>query len=303
MASFLKPLTWLDGIRRLRARKELPTTLGSRDLQMLDAGLKRWAVFSAKVENARALQKINQVVEELIKGVTPEDEAARAAGVRPLKLSLPDAKLKLRDTFEKLGVRTTDPDQIGTLQDPQSDARLSLIVETQEQLAHGYGTYMATQDEDLLDMWPCWELTRVSPSRVPRGLREGPQGAVQRVPGDSWPERWKKAGGEIYDGRMIALKNSVIWERLGDPTIFDDALGNPYPPFAFNSGMDVRDVTRDEAERLGVIKRNAPAPKPNKRAIDEDINASAANFEPALRRALDADPTLAMDGDVLTLAR
>lgn len=303
MPSFTKPLTWIDGIRRLRARKELPTSLGSRDLQMLDAGLKRWSVFSAKVENARALQSINKVVEELIRGVSATDEAARDAGVRALKLSLPEAKLQLRDAFEKFGVEAKDPDHIGTLQDPQSDARLSLIVETQEQLAHGYGTYMATQDEDLLDLWPCWELVRVNPSRIQRGFREGPQGAIQKVPGDSWPERWKKAGGEMFDGRMIALKNSVIWERLGDPTMFDDALGNPYPPFAFNSGMDVRDVSREDAERLGVIKKNAPAPKPNKRAIDEDINASAANFEPALRRALESDPTLAMDGDVLSLAR
>ncbi len=46
---FPNPLTWLDGLRRLRARKPLPTSLGSRDIQTrLGADLKRWSVFSAK---------------------------------------------------------------------------------------------------------------------------------------------------------------------------------------------------------------------------------------------------------------
>jgi hypothetical protein len=69
-----------------------------------------------------------------------------------------------------------------------------------------------------------------------------------------WPERWETAGGELVDGdRMVAAKDDDLWNRLGDPDLFDDGLGNPYPPFAFSSGMDVADVTREEAERLGVI--------------------------------------------------
>jgi len=49
---------------------------------------------------------------------------------------------------------------------------------------------------------------------------------------------------------MVALKSSGIWQALGD---FEDGLGNPYPPFAFNSGMILQDVERDEAVKLGVI--------------------------------------------------
>lgn len=301
MKSFTAPVRWADGLRRLSARTELPTSLGSRDLQKLSADLKRWSTFSAKVEDARALQMINHVVGKIIGGVGPEDEAARAAGERALQLSIPEARRMLKETFQALGVEATDPDHVGTLQDPQSDPRLNLILRTQEELAHGYGTYIATQDEDLLDLWPCWELVRVSPSRIQRGYRAGVGGSIQRVPGDSWPERFVRAGGELYQGRMIAVKDSIVWERLGDPDLFDDALGNPYPPFAFNSNMDVRDVDREEAEQLGVIKKAAPAPKPRMRSVNEDLHASAQNFEPALRSALEADPTLIMDGDVLRL--
>jgi len=301
MPTLTQPRTWADGIRRLNVRKALPTSLGTRDLQRLGADLKRWASFSAKIENARALQAINDTVTELIRGVSAEDIAARDAGERALKLSVPEARLRLRKTFQRLGVQAAEPDDVGGLKDPQSDTRLNLILKTQEELAHGYGRYVATQNEDLLDLWPCWELIRVSPVNVERGFRIGPGGVRLPVPGDAWPDRWRRVGGEIYQGRMIALKNSVIWERIGDPDIFDDALGNPYPPFAFNSGMDVQDVSREEAEQLGVIQPNAPAPRPNQRSINEDITASAANFEPALRAALEADPTLELDGDVLRL--
>jgi hypothetical protein len=52
-------------------------------------------------------------------------------------------------------------------------------------------------------------------------------------------------------GRMVAAKNSPIWQFLG--SAWDDSLGNPYPPFAFNSGMDWLEVERDEAVALGVV--------------------------------------------------
>ena len=183
-----------------------------------------------------------------------------------------------------------------------SDARLQLIVNTQENLAYGYGRYIATQDPDTLDLWPCWELVRVSPVNVPRGFKLGLGGKVVPVSGDSWPERWAKIGGQRYDGgRMIALKNDPIWERLGDPKTFDDALGNPYPPFAFNSGYDVRDVSRKEAERLGVMAPNAPAPQPQTRDLLSDIHASAANFDRALQSALENDPELTIKDGVLGL--
>ena len=299
---FSKPTTWFAGLRRLLARQPLPTSLGSRDIQTrLGADLKRWSVFSAKIENLRALQTINDVVAKLIGGISPEAQAARDRGEAPLKLSVPDAKHQLEQTFRKLGVGVDDPRDIGTIKDPNSDARLQLIVNTQENLAYGYGRYVATQDPDTLDLWPCWELVRVSPVNVPRGFKLGLSGKLVPVSGDSWPERWAKIGGQRFEGRMIALKNDPIWERLGDPKVFDDALGNPYPPFAFNSGFDVRDVSRKEAESLGVIAKDAPAPQPQTRDLLSDIHASAANFDRALQSALANDPELVMQDGVLGL--
>lgn len=292
---FSKAVTWAEGVRRLAQRKILPTTLGTEELRSLGGDVKRWAVFSAKISKAEALQEINDVTREIIRGITPKDEetftVTRSDGTtyekrkKPLQLSIPDAKLKLRDKFRELGVRVENPAKIGTIEDPESDARLQLIVSTQEELAQNYGRFIANQDKTLLDMWPCQELVRNSPSLVQR----------------DWKERWRLCGGNLYEGRMIALKNSDVWDRLGDSTTFPDALGNPYPPFAFNSGMGVEDVSRPEAERLGVILPNTPAPLPRERALNEDLKASPERFDESIRLALANDPDLIIADGVLTL--
>lgn len=295
MSIFTKPLSWLEGIRRLAARKVLPTTLGTEDLRRLGGDVKRWGIFSAKIANAEALQEINDVVTEVVRGITPKDEETFTVTQRdgttyekrkkPLQLSIPDAKLKLRDKFRELGVTVENPAKIGTIEDPESDARLQLIVSTQEELAQGYGRFIANQDPDLLDLWPCQELVRISPSLVQR----------------DWNERWARCGGKLFEGRMIALKNADIWDRLGDSNTFPDALGNPYPPFAFNSGMDVEDVSRTEAEQLGVIEKFTPAPQPRERALIEDVKASPARFDESIRIALANDPTMVLEDGVLSL--
>jgi hypothetical protein len=49
----------------------------------------------------------------------------------------------------------------------------------------------------------------------------------------------------------VALKSSDIWNQLGN--LRDDSLGNPYPPFAFNSGFDVDGVPLKECIELGLL--------------------------------------------------
>ena len=60
--------------------------------------------------------------------------------------------------------------------------------------------------------------------------------------------RWKKFGGNRR-GRMIALKPDPIWQRIGEFNL-------PFPPFELEGQWDVTDVDRDEAERLGLIRRS-----------------------------------------------
>lgn len=278
-----EPRPFLAGARRAASRGILPTSLGSRELALrLDGEVKRAAMFSARVEQARVLQRLRDVVAEVVRGVTPESEALRAAGEAPVLLSMQDAKLKLQQELDAVEY-TPAPDDVGTIKDLRTDARLNLMVETNEAVTHGHGRWVAAQDTDLLDAFPAWELVRISPAAEPR----------------NWPLRWMMAGGTTYAGRMVALKNSPVWDALGNPRLFADALGNPYPPFAFNSGMDVREISRGEAEALGVIKPGAPAPAQDQRALDEGMQVSASTFDSAMTQALANDPDLTMDGGVL----
>ena len=114
-----------------------------------------------------------------------------------------------------------------------SDERCDLVIRTNVALIFGYRHWITGQDPNTLDAFPCQELIRVEDRLAPR----------------DWISRWTAAGGQIFDGRMIA--------RIGDPIwIAISRFGKPWPPFDFGSGMGIESVGRDEAEALGVIAVN-----------------------------------------------
>ena len=87
--------------------------------------------------------------------------------------------------------------------------------------------------QPILDQWPAQEFFRAYPRAVHR----------------DWISRWTKAGGHLYNGKMIALKDDPIWYALSDFQL-------PFPPVAPDSGMDVRDIDRGTAMKLGLIDRD-----------------------------------------------
>lgn len=281
MRRILRP--FVEGFLRLISKRILPTSLASREIALrLDAQIKRDAIFSARVENARVLQRIRDVVARVVRGATPESQAARDAGTAPLVLSPADAKLQILRQLQASGYQP-DPRDEGTIKDLTSDKRLDLIVETNEATQHGHGRWVSSQDPDTLDAFPAWELVRISPALEPR----------------DWRTRWMIAGGQTFGGRMIALKNSPVWEGLGSSRLFPDALDNPFPPFAFNSGMDVRDISRRECEALGLLRPGEPAPAANPVAARQSAEVDATAFDAQMQEALARNPDLVIDGGVL----
>ncbi|MBR2939389.1 MAG: hypothetical protein IKC15_05980, partial [Kiritimatiellae bacterium] len=81
----------------------------------------------------------------------------------------------------------------------------------------------------------------------------------RKVPRDDWDRRWAAAGAATgWQGACsddyVALKDSPIWAALGEGAGgFRDAIGNPFPPFAFGSGMSWARVSRAEAAELGLV--------------------------------------------------
>lgn len=88
---------------------------------------------------------------------------------------------------------------------------------------------------------------------------------------------------------MIALKDSPIWAALGDGAgDYTDTLDNPFPPFAFNSGMDWRDVPRAECEELGLIAGDETPGKMEGELDpgDREVQAALRSLGPEFRRDL-----------------
>lgn len=164
--------------------------------------------------------------------------------------------------------------QFGTSDGLVEELNLPFKVDVATNVMRGGARFLADNyDQDELDAYPAWELLRVYQRDVPRGFKRGPKGSLIPVPDDDWPSRFTDACNAAGDddalgvfkstGRMIALKSSGVWQELG--TNRDDCLGNPFPPFAFNSGYDCDGVSRKECEQLGLLD---PGDKPERADID-----------------------------------
>lgn len=207
----------------------LPTHLRSNMLAQLPAAIRRRSMFIAGENSADVLQRVSNAIEDVLSGDQSEEGARTALQRLPELLDNPRL---------------------------QSEGRSRLILETNIDLARGYGNYQQSQDVDVLSEYPAWELYRAEDRKEPR----------------DWPARWEEAGGEFYpgdadypEGRMIALKDDPIWAKIS-------AFDQPYAPFDYNSGMDVRDIDRDEAEKLGLIDANESV-QPDRISFNDDFQA------------------------------
>lgn len=259
----------------LARRGLMPTTLSSAQLEALDARIRSQAFFSARVANTRILDGMRSRMVRLASGQsTGAGDYSNPATVRT----------ELKALLAELDYRPEDPRMEGTIQDLRTDARLNLIVRTNEEMATGYGQFLQSTDPDIIDSWPAWELVRVADRRVPR----------------YWSVRWLDAAGRVGDddaaamlrrhGRMLARKDSPIWTALS-------RFGSPQPPFDFNSGMGVADVDRDTALDLGLIREADRITQPVHPGIEP--MASVEDLSTDLRAALEEslDPGYRIDPD------
>ena len=238
----------------IRLKELLPTTLGSDEIREQLAGdILRRSIFSARMASVPYLAKIREVC------------TAMSAG----SINAADARAQLLSILEQMG---HSPQDEGGLKNPASIRRLNLILDTQRQMAASVAR-LSEETEATAFMDPAWELVRMGTRRVPR---------------EDWPARWHAAGASIgWEGalkdRFIALKSSPIWQALGDGAGgFTDTLHNPYPPFAYSSGMDWRAVDRDTCEKLGLLKsgeaeslpleQKRPSLSPSERDIADAID-------------------------------
>lgn len=229
------PMPFAEALQIRAAKKPMPTGLSSAELARLDVDVRERAMFSARVLDEHYLDAIAKGVQEILNPVqmVHEDGTAYTAGRTQATV-----RTDLRELLQKMGYQPS-PEDRGTLKDFSSDARLNVVIETNVEMAQGYGQWAQGMSEGALDEFPALELYRLEDREVPR----------------DWATRWTNAAKAVdpiamqvfnESSRMVATKDSPIWTAISD-------FGQPYPPFAFGSGMWTRSVNRDDAIELGVI--------------------------------------------------
>lgn len=190
--------------------------IASKEWSYIQAGLRERAFFSARISEAKILHALRGEVSKVASGDKSASEVRR----------------DIREYLEKVGY-APHPGEEGTIKDLFSRARLDVIIKTNVDQARGWAQHLEATTSGALEAFPAYELVRVEEREQPR----------------NWAAKWAAAGGQFYGSRMIALKTDSIWTRIS-------AFDNPYPPFDFNSGMGVADVSRSECLALGVISED-----------------------------------------------
>ena len=250
------PPTISDPAQIFTLKKILPTDLSSEEIRELAATIRMQSFFSARTADEYLLGLYQEKIGGILTGKLPAANAPGGAGGSVSQFNAAYVRQSIKEFLAETGYEAA-PGEEGTIKDLSSDARINLIVKTNTELSQGQGLWIKNQEEALLDEWPGQELFR----------------AESRVQPRKWLMRWRIAGAATGDPigtgwtitpdeRMIALKNHAIWNWIGSSELFPDALDVIWPPFAFNSGMWVRDVDRDAIEKIGLLAKGQPAPKP-----------------------------------------
>jgi hypothetical protein len=188
--------------------------LDSKEWNQVQAAFRNRAFFSSQVAQANIIQAMRgRVAEYAERGV-----------------DISEARKLMRADLDRAHYQP-DPGKEGTIKDLYSKARLDVILKHNLDQARGMIQRASGMSPGAFAAFPAQEFKRTHARRAQR---------------KDWPERWRKAGGKVYGGRMIALKTDPVWERLS-------VFGNPFPPFDWGSGMGVIDVDRKTAIELGLI--------------------------------------------------
>jgi len=252
------PVELNDAAKTLLAKKLFPTGATSAQLKALDAAFRRQSLFSAQTVVEDLLAKYKEVLASLLNPETVQRPdrvtAENPSGNVTVGLHHTKAREVIQQFLKQQGL-TAAPGTKGSLADITSSPRINLVIKTNSELAWGAGQFVSQNANPVrVQDYPALELYRLQAKRVPR----------------DWQTRWLNAARECGDTdaanaldkheRMIALKSSPIWQALGDGAGgYDDTLGNPYPPFAFQSGMWTRDIDRATALRVGVLEEGEEA--------------------------------------------
>lgn len=230
------------------------------------------AMFSARVENARFLERAQKLMVDFkkhaIKDVVRDDgtvEKQLAVGGRG------DFVRQMREFMIKEGMLSDEElDDIKQRGDSDvttlpSRTRLNLIFDTNVRSAWGFGHWKQGMQPAVLKRYPAARFVRIPGAEEKRPVHAANENVVRL----KWDEQF-----------WAQEMNS---RDLGGFEV-------PWPPYGFNSHMDQQDVSRAEAERLGLLRPGEEIPVVPVETGDSGMNkttkASTKKLSPELKKKL-----------------
>tara|TARA_Y100001963_G_scaffold65896_1_gene91740 strand:- start:4544 stop:6328 length:1785 start_codon:yes stop_codon:yes gene_type:complete len=281
----IKPLKFLDAVRRLGKKKPIAKKLSSKQWAAMPTAIRERAYFTSNVESMKFLNKSKKMLEDYLSGARETVTTPDGRKVTALKkASRADFIYKMQKLAKETGLGNILPpgtdmsrDLITRMKDVASESRLKLIFDTQTQQAQAYGYYKQGQDPAILDAYPAQRFIRAEQRKVPRPLHEKNRNEVRRK------------------------DDMEFWLRMNNQSI--GGFGVPFGPWGFNSGMDVEDVRRDEAIRLGLIEKNEQVLPPDD-TFNKGLKAAADVEAEFLEKFMDKLGTDAINyGETVELAQ
>jgi hypothetical protein len=261
----VKPLPFDEAVDKLGQKSLIGAALSSSEWRDVPVALRERAFFSSQVESARVLQRAR----DGIAGFLQSSRETLPSGATALAVgSRADFVKQMQDFLKTEGIDRTD----GGLKDLAGEKRLGLIFNTQTQQANDYGYWRQGQDADVLDAFPAQRFIRVIDVKEQR---------------DSHAQ---------YEDQVY-LKSDPIWTRINDD------FNVPWGPWGWGCGHDVEDVSREEAEALGLLQPGQ-AVQPDTKNFNENLSASTRGLDPDLLAKLQEEfrDQLVVDGDSMWFA-
>lgn len=215
------------------SRKVVASSVSSEDWAALPASFRQGAFFSAKVEEARLLQRMKELLEEFMRGDTEEVTLRNGQKSSVKKVQgKSDFIRKVRafmdaEGISKPGQYRQEADEVGNI---GARSRLSLIFDVQTRSAYAQARFERGMTTEALSAYPAARFVRYPGAKTKRLTHVANEGVVRlKTDFDFW-----------------ALEMNS--RELGGFEV-------PWAPYGFNSYMDTQEVSREEAMRLGIISR------------------------------------------------
>jgi hypothetical protein len=256
-----RPMQFDEAILYLLEKEPNPQKWSARQWALRGADVRTRAFFSARVENARFLDRAQGLLFDFLTNATEKvvgpDNVQRTA----IKVgSRAEFVRRMRDFMVREGMATEGEMRATNqedLTDIKSSERLRLIFDTNVRQAYGFGQWKRGMEPAALQAYPAARLIRERNVFEPRPRHAANLGQV-RLKTDPW---WA---------------DYINDEEIG-------GFGVPWGPYGFNSGCNQEDVSRSEARRLGLDVRSV---RPETRELNDGLKASTKGMDPAVKARL-----------------